>query len=158
MHKLRVYVDTSVIGGVFDEQFSVSSRRFFEEVKQGRYAVLISAITYGEMVTAPDRVRQMFESLPVDAVEEISIDSEVRELAAAYVAANILGPKMENDALHVAAATVARADMILSWNFRHMVNFNRILKFNGVNMLNGYSQISIHSPLELANDDENQNI
>ncbi|MCD4726124.1 MAG: PIN domain-containing protein [Pirellulales bacterium] len=158
MHRLRVYVDTSVIGGVFDEQFSASSRRFFEEVKQKRYAILISAITYDEMVTAPDRVRQIFESLPADAVEEISIDSEVRELAAAYIAANILGPKMENDALHVAAATVARADMILSWNFRHMVNFNRILKFNGVNMLNGYSQISIHSPLELANDDENQNI
>ena len=65
---------------------------------------------------------------------------------------------MENDALHVAAATVARADVIISWNFKHIVKFDRILKFNGVNMLNGYSQISIHSPLELTDDNEDQDV
>jgi predicted nucleic acid-binding protein len=158
MHKMRVYVDTSVFGGVHDEQFSASSRRFFDQVRQGRYAVLISAITYDELLGSPDRVRRVLDDIPPIAMEEIPIDAEIRELAAAYIAAGALGPTMENDALHVAAATVAKADAILSWNFKHIVNLDRILKFNGINMINGYQQILIHSPLELANDDDNQDV
>ena len=79
----------------------------------------------------------------------------MRKLAQTYTAAGVLAPAMENDALHVAAATVAKADVILSWNFKHIVNFNRILKFNGVNIMNGYLQLHIHSPLEMTYDDEN---
>jgi predicted nucleic acid-binding protein len=153
-----MYVDTSVFGGTYDEQFSTPSQRFFEQVAEGRYIVLVSTITFGELQGAPDRVRGIIERLPVGAVEEIPIDGEVRALAEAYIAARALGATMENDALHVAAATVARADAIISWNFKHIVNFDRILKFNGVNMMNGYSQISMHSPLELAYDDENQDL
>ena len=158
MRKTRVYVDTSVFGGACDEQFSVASQRFFEQVGKGRYTVLISAITYGELQGAPTQVRRVLEDIPAGAVEEIGSDAEVRELAAAYIAAGALGATMESDALYVAAATVARADVIISWNFKHIVNFDRILKFNGVNMLNGYSQISIHSPLELTDDNEDQDV
>jgi predicted nucleic acid-binding protein len=155
MHRLRIYVDTSVFGGVFEEQFSFFSRRFFEQVNDGRYSALISTITYDELQKAPNNVRHILEQLPVGSVEEIDINTEVEELAKAYIAAGALAPSMENDALHVAAAVVAKADAILSWNFKHIVNFNRIQKFNGVNVLNGYSQIAIHSPLELAHDDDN---
>jgi hypothetical protein len=158
MHRLRMYVDTSVFGGVYDEQFANPSRCFLEQVRKGRYMILVSTITYDELQGAPDRVRKLIEGLPPDAVEEIPINAEARELAIAYVAAGALGPTMENDALHVAAATVARADAILSWNFKHIVNFDRILKFNGVNIMNGYGQIPIHSPLELTYDDENKDV
>lgn len=158
MHRLRMYIDTSVFGGTCDEQFLTPSQRFFDQVTKGRYVVLVSTITFGELQGAPDRVREIIERLPVGAVEEIPVDVEVRGLAEAYIAAGALGPTMENDALHVAAATVARADAVISWNFKHIVNFDRILKFNGVNMMNGYGQIPIHSPLELAYDDENQNL
>jgi predicted nucleic acid-binding protein len=155
MHGMRIYVDTSVFGGAFDEQFSVPSRRFLEYVKQDRYIILISAITFDELQGAPEHVRQLIEEMPDGSYEEITIDQEVKKLAEAYIAAGALGPAMENDALHVAAATVAKADAILSWNFKHIVNFDRIIKFNGVNIMNGYSQIAIHSPLEMAYDDEN---
>lgn len=124
-------------------------------MKDGRYSILISTITYDELQKAPDAVRQTLEQLPVGMVEEIDIGAEVEELAHAYIAAGALGLAMENDALHVAAAVVAKANAILSWNFKHIVNLNRILKFNGVNILNGYGQIAILSPLELADDDDN---
>ena len=59
-----------------------------------------------------------------------------------------------SDALHVASATVFSADLILSWNFKHMVNFNRIRGFNGVNVRMGYRSMSIMSPLEIGDDEE----
>lgn len=158
MHRMRIYVDTSVFGGAFDDQFAMSSRLFLDQVKQGRYFILISAVTFDELQVTPDQVRQLIEGMPASSLEEIAIDQEVIKLAQAYIAAGALGPTMEIDALHVAATTVAKADVILSWNFKHIVNFDRILKFNGVNMMNGYSQIPIHSPLEMTYDDENQNI
>jgi len=73
-------------------------------------------------------------------------------LAQAYIDAGILSSSRMADAIHVAAATVARADLILSWNFRHIVNYDRIRKFNGVNALNGYPPIEIYSPLEVNDD------
>ena len=158
MHTMRMYVDTSVFGGVYDEQFSATSRLFLEHVKEGRYVVLVSTVTYDELQGAPDRVRQLVESLPVGALEEIPVNAEVRALAEAYIAAGALASTMKNDAMHVAAATVARASAIVSWNFKHIVNFNRIRKFNGVNITNGYGQIAIHSPLELDDDDANEDL
>ena len=68
----------------------------------------------------------------------------------------VLGPARHDDAAHVAIATAARADMILSWNFRHIVNYDKIHQFNRINERRGYPPIEIHSPLEViyGNDDE----
>ena len=65
---------------------------------------------------------------------------------------------IDPDAIHVAAVTVARADLVLSWNFRHIVNYDRIHKYNGVNALNGYPPIEIHSPLEMDDEEEGQEV
>ena len=58
----------------------------------------------------------------------------------------------------MAAATVASADLILSWNFKHIVRYDRIQRFNGVNALHGYHPLDIRSPLELDYDDESEDI
>lgn len=160
MHKIRVYVDTSVFGGTQDEEFAEVSRGFFERVKQGQYLLLISEITLDEISQAPPGVRQALTDLQRETVIKVpaEVEDEARQLADAYVAAGILGKASSSDALHVAVATVARADLILSWNFKHIVNFERINAFNGVNALNGYPSIAIHSPLEMRHDDENQDI
>ena len=158
MQRIRVYVDPSVFGGVDDEEFSGPSRHFFEGAKQGRYTILLSSVTYDELEAAPDNVRQVLDEMPPHAVEEVTIDPQTRKLADAYIAAGALSPEMQNDALHVAAATVAKAEIIISWNFRHIVNFHRIRKFNGVNVMNGYNQLQIHSPLEMEYDDQGQDI
>ncbi len=154
MHKTRVYVDTSVFGGTGDDEFAEVSNRFFARVRGGQFVVLVSELTYYELQKAPSSVQRVLEDLPGKSVEEIPIDEEVNALAQAYIDSGVLGDARKADALHVAAASVARADLILSWNFKHIVNFDRIRRFKGVNLQNGYPAIEIYSPLELGYDNQ----
>lgn len=157
MRKLRIYADTSVYGGAMDEEFSGASRRFFERVRAGEFTILVSQLVTDELGDAPSAVRAVVTSLPASQVLEVRISNEVRELAEAYLAEGILGDASRQDATHVAAATVAEADLILSWNFRHLVRYDNIRLFNGINALHGYPAIDIRSPLELMNyGDENR--
>lgn len=114
---------------------------------------MISEETVRELLDAPESVRAFWESLPSETIERVSIGEEAKELAKAYIQAGVLGQASASDALHVAAASVAGADLILSWNFKHIVNFSRIKGFNGVNVMNGYPLITILCPLEMSNDD-----
>ena len=154
----RVYVDTSVFGGTQDDEFREPSRRFFEMVRRGAYVVVISRVALDELADAPVGVQEVLRALPEDCVDTVSpeAEEEARELAEAYISAGALGRSNEDDALHVATATVARADLVVSWNFRHIVNYRRIAMFNGVNVLNGYPEIKIHSPLEVVHGDEGE--
>jgi len=154
MHPLRVYVDTSVFGATGDEGVSESSRSFFKRAADGEFVILVSQVTVDELDPAPLAVRAVLDQLPDDAVRRVDVDDEVRSLAAAYLAAGVVSERYEDDALHVAAATVARADIIISWNFRHMVNINRIRAFGAVNLANGYALTDIRSPLEVGNVDD----
>lgn len=154
MRRIRVYADTSVFGGARDVEFAEPSRRVIERARAGEFVLLVSDVTYYELQMAPDWVRRLLEDLPNDDLVEVPVDDEVTALAQAYIDAGILGYSHVADATHVAAATVARADLILSWNFKHIVNYNRIHKYNSVNVANGYPSIEIHSPLEMGNDDK----
>ncbi len=158
MHRIRVYVDTSVFGGVYDDEFAEASKRFFDRVKKGEYLVMLSSITTGELTGAPEKVRQVLESVPGGSLVEIPDSEEAQDLAEAYIAAGAAGRASRDDAFHVATATVAGADLVLSWNFRHIVNYERIRKFNGVNVVHGYRQIEIRSPLEVGHDSQDQDI
>jgi len=152
VHKIRVYVDTSVFGGVEDEEFCDASRRFFGRVHDGEFVVLLSTITLRELEKAPDTAKTVWQSLPDESVEILSLGADVQELADAYIDAGVLTTSSLDDALHVAAATTAGADLILSWNFRHIVNFRRIRGFNSVNVNFGYRTLTILSPLEVSYD------
>lgn len=149
MRRLRIYVDTSVFGGLKDSEFGSASERFFEVVRQQNHLILVSEVTLAELSRAPEIVREVYEDLPDEYVHLVNINEDVNNLARAYIEAGILGITHSADATHVAAATVYRADMIVSWNFKHIVNFNRIHKFNAVNILQGYNSLEIHSPLEM---------
>ena len=153
LRKLRVYVDTSVFGGVEDDEFAEESKRFFAHVERGDYIVLLSDETLRELDGAPEPVKRVLKGLDPHKTELIDINPEVQQLALAYIDENILGKASEGDALHVAAATVADADLILSWNFKHIVNYDRIRGFNGVNLKYGYRTMSIISPMELDPDE-----
>jgi predicted nucleic acid-binding protein len=150
MKTIRTYVDTSVFGGTQDDEFSVPSRRFFDRVDRGEFLVLLSAETLRELSRSPESVQAQWRALTPEQTEEVALTREVRDLAAEYVRAGVLGQASMADALHVAAATVAGADLILSWNFRHIVNFDRIRGFNSVNLVLGYRTMTILSPLEVA--------
>ena len=85
--------------------------------------------------------------LPVAEIAEVT--AEALKLQEAYTDAGILSEKHSTDALHVALATVSRVSLIVSWNFKHIVNFQKIPMYNAVNILNGYREIAIYSPLEV---------
>ena len=150
IHKIRVYVDTSVFGGTEDIEFRDASRKFFEQTARGDFVILLSVQTLDELSLAPESVRCLLKELDPAMVEEIPLDSNVQQLAQAYIDAGVLGQASEGDCLHVAAATLAGAELILSWNFKHIVNYNRIRGFNSVNTSFGYRSMTILSPLEVV--------
>jgi predicted nucleic acid-binding protein len=145
---LRVYADTSVFGGVFDEEFADASQTFFDQVRDGRFHLVTSAIVQEEMGEAPVEVRAFFDEL-LALVEIVDISVDAQKLQKAYLNAGILTPKWEADALHVALATTAGCSLIVSWNFRHIVHFEKIPLYNAVNVLTGHPEIAIYSPLEV---------
>ena len=145
---VRVYADTSVYGGVMDEEYEVPSRQFFDEVRSGRFDLVVSAVVADELTDAPEPVRTLFEALRQSA-EVADITEEVLHLQQAYLNAAIVSAKWATDALHVALATVAQCRVIVSWNFQHIVNFRRIPLYNGVNLAEGYGAIAIHTPQEV---------
>ena len=155
---VRVYVDTSVIGGTQDEEFQEPSQRFLDQARQGKFILLVSALTLRELVEAPEAVRRALTDLPRSCIEEVAPDAERAgaQLAQAYLFAGVLGPARLDDATHVGIATAAGADLILSWNFQHIVNVARIARFNRVNVGRGYREIDIRSPLEVIYGDESQ--
>jgi len=145
---LRVYADTSVFGGAFDEEFRGASRDFFDQVRRGRFELVTSAVVQQEVAAAPARVRNLFDAiLPLTKVAAVT--EETLRLQAAYLSAGILPPKWAADALHVALATTSRASLIVSWNFAHIVHFDKIFLYNEVNAREGHAAIAIHSPLEV---------
>jgi hypothetical protein len=141
----RVYVDASVFGGAFDEEFQEDSCAFFDQVAQGRFKLLTSVVVAEELRGGPREVQELFEGLLASA-ELIRIDEKAIKLQAAYFDARILTQKWANDALHVTLATTASADLIVSWNFRHIVHFEKVIKYNAVNVLHGFREVAIHSP------------
>ena len=146
----RIYVDTSVIGGCCDAEFAEASCRLIEMVKRGDVVLLISALLAEELEDAPPEVKTILGGLPTQGLEFVSASVESRALRDAYLAAAVVGPTHADDAHHVALASLARADMIVSWNFKHIVHFDKIRGFNAVNLREGYPPIAIYSPLEVV--------
>jgi predicted nucleic acid-binding protein len=150
MKKLRVYIDTSVIGGCFDEEFSADSQALLDLARNGDIVLIVSDLLVAELERAPEQVKNVYAVLPVHAMERVNADEETDRLRKAYLAAGVVGPSSYDDALHVATATSARCDLIVSWNFKHIVHFDKIRGYNAVNILEGYQTIAIHSPKEVV--------
>lgn len=96
-----------------------------------------------------EAIRALFsELLPLS--EFLEVGPEALELLAAYEARSILGPRYRNDMLHIAVATVGEVDVVVIWNFKHIVRLDKIQLFNGINMELGYRPLGIYSPREVA--------
>jgi predicted nucleic acid-binding protein len=150
---LRVYADTSVFGGCFDREFRTASLRFFDLVRGAAIVLLVSELVDRELERAPPRVRKLRGSLPGGSVTGVQISGKVRDLSDAYLMAEIVSSRSAEDAIHVAAATVAGADAIVSWNFRHIVRFDRIRGYNRINRERGYGELRIVTPGRLLDDE-----
>ena len=134
----RVYLDTSVIGGCFDPEFAKWSNGLIQDVRDGRFKPLLSQLTSTEIEDAPEPVQTLYAELRALDPEIIQATDSALELADAYQARNILTPKFYDDGLHIALATTAEADVLVSWNLKHIVHFDKIRLFNAVNLEYGY--------------------
>jgi predicted nucleic acid-binding protein len=150
---IRVYADTSVYGGVFDDVFAKPSRAFFDCVRDGQFRLVVSVLVEDELAPAPPKVRDLFQQFRLDS-DVVAVTPGALALRQAYLDAAIVSPKYLNDALHVALATIARCPIIVSWNFRHIVHYQKVPLYNAVNVLQRYSTLEILSPLEIIERDE----
>ena len=157
MKRIRIYLDTSVIGGAFDKEFGEPSKKLFEEIKKGAKTAIISDLTLDELSDAPEEFRKQLigqiESLPSSSIEYVTTTEEMVELAQRYLNAGIVAENFRRDALHIAIATVVKADVLVSWNFKHIVNLAKIRQYNGINLTQGQALLEIRSPQEVL--DEN---
>jgi hypothetical protein len=154
MKKLRIYCDTSVFGGCFDPEFREASNRLFREFQESRAILVLSDITLQELKEAPPQVKNLLAGIPATQLEMIEESEEIVALRDAYLRAGILGPASIEDASHVATASIAAVDLIVSWNFKHIVRYNKIRQYHAINLLEGYPIVAIHSPNEVAGNEE----
>jgi hypothetical protein len=152
---MKFYVDTSVWGGHEDEEFEEWTIPFFEQAREGKFAIVLSDLTLRELALAPERVRQLTETIPDPFLELVTLSLEAEQLAKHYITEGVLTPKFESDAQHIAMSTILKVDSLLSWNFKHMVNFFRIRQYNSINLKFGYQTIDIRTLKEVmyANED-----
>ena len=148
--KTKVYVDTSVIGGCFDPEFELWSNGLFQDFRNGIYIPVISEIVIAEIAQAPKNIIQKYSELLDYNPVVLELNDEVIDLADAYINRNILSENFLDDARHIAFASVFEVDLLVSWNFRHIVHFDKIRMFNSVNLENGYKTINIYSPREVS--------
>jgi len=150
MKKLRIYVDTSVFGGCYDEEFKVESHKLFDAIRCGSFALIVSDTVLAELQGAPKKVKDILHGLDPAIVEFVTITAEMVSLRDAYLSAGVVGPDSREDAEHIAIAAVSGADLVVSWNFKHIVHYDKIAGYNAVNILNGYRSLQIYSPKEIV--------
>ncbi len=151
MRKLRIYIDTSVIGGYYDQEFSKDTRLLFEQIIKGDYQLVLSDLTERELLNAPKKVKTLLKDLQIHNYEIIPVTNESIILANEYIKEKVVGQTSLDDCIHIATATINRIDLLISWNFKHIVNIMRIRGYNSINIKNGYQTIEIRSPKDLIN-------
>ena len=139
----RVYIDTSVVGGQFDKEFSADTIPFFEAVTNGKLIILVSDLIEAELLGAPQHVRDFLTTLPPQQIENIRLTRDAADLASQYILAKVVGQTSRADCQHIAMATLEKVDVLVSWNFKHIVNLDKIRGYNGINYQLGHNMIEI---------------
>jgi predicted nucleic acid-binding protein len=155
--KLILYLDTSVIGGYYDDEFLDDTRRLFQAIKNNEYGVVISDLTLKELIKAPQNVKTLLRDLSIDFMEIVA-SPECVELANEYLKEKVVGQTSLEDCVHIATATIHKVDILVSWNFKHIVNIQRIRGYNAINLKNGYQQLEIRSPKDLIDYENKEEI
>jgi len=146
---MRIYLDTSVIGGVFAKVFSADTMPLFDKVINKVASILVSDLLEAELLRAPEHVRDFLKTIPKSQIEKVQMTTEILKLADTYISERVVGKTSLIDCQHIALATVCKADVLASWNFRHIVNLERIRGYNSINLRHGYQILEIRSPKEI---------
>ena len=149
----RIYFDTSVFGGIYDTEFEKETTLLFEKVALGQIICVYSNLTESELSKAPQQIKDFFQDLKNEHKEVIFVTPESLQLAQTYIDENVVGQTSLDDCIHIATATLSKVDILVSWNFKHIVNVYRIRGYNSVNLRLGYTTIDIRSPKEIVGDE-----
>lgn len=152
--KLKIYLDTTIISFLYAEDAQEKmaiTKEFWEMAIAGKFEIVFSQVTMREILRCSEPKR----SIMTDFLQKINyrvfeINEEMLVLADKYVEEGFIPQKYKDDAFHLAAATVDNCDIILSWNFTHIVKAKTIFGVNGVNTMLGYRHIEIMSPESLT--------
>ena len=136
--KQRLYIDTSVFGGYFDDEFAEFTIPLFERINKGEFTLLFSTVTQDELKNAPQNVINLVNNIKAKYTEFLDTTASAVDLATRYIAEKVVGQTSFADCLHIALATINKADYLLCWNFKHIVNVKRIRNYNAINLKNGY--------------------
>jgi predicted nucleic acid-binding protein len=145
----KIYLDTSVFGGYYDIEFEEDTQILFEKIKLGQFKIVYSNTTEDELLEAPEKVQALLPGIDSELKIKVELNEEAVNLADMYLAENVVGRTSRADCFHIAMATINAVDILISWNFKHIVNVTRIRGYNAVNMKLGYPVIDIRSPKEI---------
>ena len=149
--RLRIYIDTSVVGGYYDEEFKEATIQLFERLDKNEVIFVVSDLLDLELINAPQLVREHLLKYSADKFQRVELTKEAIILADTYIEEKVVGSTSLEDCRHIALATIYKVDVLASWNFKHIVNLQRIKGYNSVNVRLGYSILEIRSPKDLVN-------
>jgi predicted nucleic acid-binding protein len=147
--KQKIYIDTSVVGGYFDEEFKEPTVKLFERLENNEIIFVVSDLLDLELLNAPLQVRELLLKFSPDKFQRVELTEEALKLADTYIEEKVVGKTSLEDCRHIALATINKVDVLASWNFKHIVNLDRIKGYNSVNLRLGYTMIEIRSPKDL---------
>ena len=159
MRKLGLYLDTSIISFALSEDISDDNRnvtlKLIEGINKGRYEGFISDVVIRELGSTRDAVKrekllELLDSMELNEV--LAVDEEIDGVADKYIEEGIIPAVYRDDALHIALTSVKGLDILVSWNFRHLVKHKTRIEVTGVNTLLGYKAIDICTPWEVIED------
>ena len=150
MKKLKIYLDTSVISHLDAPdapEREADTKRLWDDIRIGRYDIVLSNVVFYEVAKC-EEIKRSFMLARISEIESQHVvqDDEAERVSALYFEIGGIPPRSKDDAMHIAIATVNKCDIILSWNFKHIVNLRAMKAVDAVNFREGYSPIRILSP------------
>ena len=145
----RVYLDTSVFGGYFEPEFELWTKLLFDKIKKGENENALLTNDGNRIMNAPKHIMYFASTIPDKNIEFLSITNEATELAQMYINENVVGKTSRADCIHIAITTLNNADLLASWNFKHIVNISRIRGYNSINYKLGHKILEIRTPREI---------
>ena len=146
--KLRIYLESSVIGGYYDIGYKAVTRQLFERIACKEFEVYFSELTDAELMSAPRQVKMVKKIIPPACFHYIKMNEDIWDLASLYIKEKAISESCRIDAYHIAFASASGIDCLISWNFKQIVNYDKIKIFKEINMRFGYPVIDFRSPLE----------
>jgi len=158
MRKLKIYLDTSVISHLDAPDrpdWMDDTLKLWETIKVGAYDVVLSYVDFNEIAKcSEEKQATLADFLTQIQYMHVEYSDEIFALAGEFIRLGILKQKSFDDAQHIATAMVSGCDIIVSWNFKHMVNHKTIDGVKIVSALTKYRDVAIYTPTMLIGGDD----